>query len=633
MTPMFTVTVVPISRGSGISELTYYSSVAYPQGSFIYVPVRNTERLALVLRCDEVKKVKATLRNKSFALKKVRKQKSRQLVTQEFVRAVEKVAQKHAASVGAVLFSVIPKVLIELAESVGETEEITKPKLRGYIVPRLYQGLAKSRTEFYKTSIREAFAAGGSVFLMVPTIADGERVYKELCGGIEKYSYFLHRGVPKKKQQSIVEDVLQSEHPVLLIAPFQYLSLPRHDLVTVIVEREGSPLYRSRTRPFVDARTLAHEVAAEIGGQLFLADLPLRIESVHMRSLGEYEEIVTGDHRMHFPTKAEILNLQGSGTSEKKRFRVLDRELFDKIRDTGLHGGRTFLYVARRGLSPVTLCQDCGTVVKCAECGVSVVLHRGGGENHFLCHSCGALRHARERCSYCSSWRLGAFGIGTELVEQEVQETLPKREVFVISSDTVKTHKQADAVVKQFYNTPKSILVGTEMALPYLTKHVPLVGVASLDSLLSLASWNIYERIAATLTRLREIAGEELVVQTRCPEADVLRTVVAGNFSGFYKSELEMRKTLGYPRYTVLVKVSYTGKQEVVEQKIEEAVEHLKPYELIPFSRFLQVPGGKYMLHGFLRVERETWPDDELIARLRSLSPSYQVSVDPDSIL
>ncbi len=630
---MFTVTVVPISRGSNISELTYYSSVAYPQGSFIYVPVRSTERLALVLSCSEVKKVKATLRNRSFALKKVRKQKSKQLVTQEFVRAVETVAKKHAASVGAVLFSVVPKALMDFAESIGETVEVAKPKLRGYIVPRLYQGLAKSRVEFYKTSIREAFAAGGSVFLMVPTIADGERVQSELCNGIEKYSFFLHGGVSKKKQQTMVQNILQSEHPVLVIAPYQYLSLPRHDLVTVIVEREGSPLYRSRTRPFVDARVLAHELAAEIGGQLFLADLPLRIESVYMRSLGEYEEIVTGDHRMHFPTKVELLNLQGTTTSSDKRFQAIDGSLFDKIRDTGLHGGRTFLYVARRGLSPVTLCQDCGTVVKCNECGVSVVLHHGSSENHFLCHSCGALRHARERCSNCTSWRLAAFGIGTELVEQEVKEVLPKRDVFVISSDTVKTHKQADAVVQEFYKTPKSVLVGTEMALPYLTKHVPLVGVASLDSLLSLASWNIYERIAATLTRLREIAGEELVVQTRCPEAEVLRKVMSGNFSGFYKDELEVRKILGYPPYTVLLKVSYTGTQELVEQKMKEAVEHLKPYELILFSRFLQAPGGKHTLHGFLRVERESWPDAGLLDRLLSLPPSYQVSVDPDSIL
>ena len=102
---MFIVGVIPISRGSGISELTYYSAVEYPQGSFVYVLVRNTERFALVISCEEVKKVKASVRSKAFALKKIRRQVGRQLVTQEFIRAVEKVAEMSAASVGAVLFS------------------------------------------------------------------------------------------------------------------------------------------------------------------------------------------------------------------------------------------------------------------------------------------------------------------------------------------------------------------------------------------------------------------------------------------------------------------------------------------------------------------------------------------------
>ncbi len=352
-----------------------------------------------------------------------------------------------------------------------------------------------------------------------------------MAGGIERYSFIIHGVLGKNVQKERIKEILSCEHSVLIVATSSFLSLPRHDLTTIIVERESSPHYRSRARPFLDTRVLAHELAVQFGGQLFLADLPLRIESIYRRKLGEYEEIVTGHHRMHFKTRAEIINLQGVATSPKKTFRVINRDLLDRIRETGEHGGRTFLYVARRGLSPVTLCRDCGTVVTCNECGVSVVLHKGAEENHFLCHSCGSLRHARETCKNCRSWRLEAFGIGTELVERELNKILPDRTVITLSSDTAKTHTKTRKIIKDFYNTPKSILIGTEMALPYLVKHVPLVGVVSLDSLLSLASWNIYERIATTLTRLREVAGEELLLQTRRPEADILGTVISGNFA------------------------------------------------------------------------------------------------------
>lgn len=630
---MFVVVVAPVSRGTSVVELSYYSAIEYPLGSFINVPMRGKEKLALVISCESVKGVKGVLRKSNFALQKIRRQHARQYLTQQFVQAVKRTALHHGASVGSTLFSILPNALLMQEKVPSDTITLSKPKLRGYIVPRLYQGLTKARIDFYKTSIREAFAANGSVFVVTPTIADAVRIYTELSVGIEQYSFMVHSTLTEKVQREQVSKILSTEHPVFVVAPYHYLAIPRHDLSTIIIERENSPLYRSRNKPFIDARVLAHELAEELGGQLYLADLPLRVESIHRKDIGEYEEIVTGHHRTHFPTRAEICNLQGLASTAKLPFRALSKELIERVEDTEKNNGRTFLYVARRGLSPITLCGDCGTVVTCKECEASVVLHRGSEENHFLCHSCGALRHARERCKHCSSWRLEMYGIGTELVEKELRELYPEKPIFILSSDTVKSNKNAQAVISKFYNTPKSILVGTEMALPYLTHHVPFVGIVSLDSLLSLASWNVYERIAGILTRLREIAGEGLMLQTRRPEVGIIRTVLSGNFSGFYRSELRTRKSLGYPPYTVIIKISVEGNKESVSKKMHEITQALLPYELIIFSRMLKGARGKFLLHGFLRIGREEWPKEDLVARLYALPPSCTISVDPDSVL
>ncbi len=630
---MFVVSVIPVSRGIGIHELTYFSMKEYEPGSFITVPVRGKEKEAMVLSVEDVKNVKAKLRSNNYPLRKIKKQDAKQVVNSGFVEAVKKTARYHSASVGSVLFSVLPKSLMEFEETDFIKTEIQKPKLRGFIIPRVYQGLTGSRIEFYKTSIREAFAALGSVFIMVPTVADGEKVFNALFGGIEKYSFLIHGSLSKKKQKEEIKKILSSKHPVLIVGTPSFLSLPRHDLATIIVEREASGHYKSKVRPFVDSRILAYNMASLSGGQLFLADLPLSIESVYRKKIGDYEEIVTGNHRMTFKTRAKMLNLQDVPTPPKSTFRAVDDKLLERIEEIGEHGGRTFLYVARKGLSPITLCRDCGTAVTCNECGVSVVLHKGKEENHFLCHSCGHIRHAREVCKKCKSWRLEAYGIGTELVEKEIKNTFPGKDLFVVSGDTTNTHVKVKKKMDEFYSTPRSILIGTEMALPYFTKHIPLVGIVSFDSLLSLASWNIYERVASTLTRLREVAGEELLLQTRRPDASVLGMVMSGNFSGYYKNEMKIRKELGYPPYTVLIKISVTGEKNSVEEKMKKAAEFLLPYDLIMFSRFLKAPGGKYTLHGFLRIKREEWPDEELLNRLNKLSPSYVVAVNPESVL
>ena len=628
---MYIVRTIPITRGATAAELSYFSAVAYPPGAFVKAPLRGKQVEAVVLASNSVRATKSVVRTSSYALRKIPRQKVRVLVTPEYMKAMQETARFHAATTGAVLFSYLPKSLRALPEA--PVREGKRPRLRGFIVPRLYQDLAKGRVDFFRTTIREAFAAGGSAFVVVPTVADAERVYQELKTGIEQYTFMLHSALPQKAQSKRIQDIIESEHPVFIVATPSFLAIPRADLATIMVERESSSLYRGRTRPFVDARVVAHEFASALGGQLYLADLPVRIESIHRKQKNEYDEVVTGAHRMKFAVEANIVNMQGTATLPKEPFRSLSKELVERIARLGATGGQTVLYVARRGLSPVTLCRDCGTVVTCKECGASVVLHRGSKENYFLCHSCGSMRHARERCNHCHSWRLEALGIGTELVERELAARFPNRKVFVLSGDTVKTHAQAKQIRDAFYETPGSILLGTELVIPYLSAEVPLVGIVSLDSLLSLASWNIYERVASVLTRLRECARDEYLVQTRRPETPILAQVLSGNFSGFYKSELATRRELGYPPFTVIIKISVTGSQREIESLMQSAQSALAPYTLITFSRMLKAPGGKFSLHGFVRVDRETWPDDTLIGKLLALPPSYTIIVDPESVL
>lgn len=629
---MYTVRVIPLARATQVDELTYFSGTEYPLGSLIMVPMRSKEIQGVVIGCEPVRNAKTALRTSSFALRKVRRQQPLGSLLPEFISAAEKCARYHVSTTGAVLFQYATKQLLGALVPVTPTST-KRPRLRGFIVPRLYQGLFESRVEFYRTAVREAFAAGGSVLLVAPTVADATRMHASLVSGIDQFTFLITGAQTGRIQKERIQSALTTAHPVLIVTTAGFLALPRHDLTTIIVEREGSSLHRQRTRPFVDTRVMAHHLAENLGGQLFLADLPLRIESIYRRELGEYEEVVSGHHRMHFDAPAHIISLKGERREPKKPFYSIGGELRIHIRDTTYAGGRVLLYVARRGLSPITLCGDCGTTVTCNECGASVVLHKGSEENHFLCHACGTLRHARERCKSCQSWRLEALGIGSELVANEIAAAFPTLPVLTLSSDTAKSHGAVERMVQTFYETPRCILVATELALPYLSQAVPLVGVVSLDSLLSLASWNIYEKVAATLTRLHELASSELLLQTRHPDTDILSTVLSGNFSGFYRSELRARKELGYPPYTVIIKVSTVGTEEEVTKRIDDATETLKPYELIPFARMLRAPGGKFSLHGFLRIARESWPDEELLGKLRSLPMSYTIMVDPDSIL
>lgn len=627
-TAMFTVDVLPLTQSRTAHACTYFSAVSYPIGAIVSVPMRTKEVRAIVSNVRDAREVRSSVRAASYPLRKIRQQTPHASLTAAYFEAILKTAEQHAVSPSALFARYVPNVFRDLV-GVGHTNGPTKPRMRGHIVPRVFQGLFEHRCEFYKSTIREAFASGGSIAIVAPTIIEAESLYETLRGGIERYAVLLHSGFTAATQKKLVRAALEESHPILFVTTPAFLGLPRNDLCAIALEHEASDMYRARNHPVIDQRTLALEYANALGGQMYLADLPLSIESVYRKECGEYEEVVTGHHRFRFNAEACILSQAGLARPPKQRFRAVGAELRTHIGSAIAEGERVFLYVARRGLSPVTLCGDCGTVVTCAECGASVVLHSGETGNHFMCHSCGAVRSARERCAHCTSWRLETLGIGIEQVVREVRAGLPNTTVYELSSDTAPSHRDALCTANDFANTPASILVGTELSLPYIRHSVPVVAVVSLDSLLSLANWNIYERITGTLTRLHEMATRSFLLQTRHPDTNIFSLALNGNFSGFYRSELAMRKRMGYPPYTVLIKLTVTGTESQTRDIMHQVSERLAIHRFAIYPQVLKVTGGKIQMHGFLRIGRSSWPDKRLIETLSTFPPIVQVTVNP----
>ncbi len=629
---VFTIRVIPIARGVGKEELTYFAPHEVRPGMVIEVPLRKKQVPALVVVCEPVHVSKAELRTGAFTLRRIGRKEPRKVVSAAFIQAARDVATWHVMPTGAVLSAFIPSVVLSAPKkAVASAPPPERPAEN--LIGKVLQAPRARRLDFYRTLTREAFARGASAFLIAPTIVEATRLFEDLERGIGEYAFLLTSALSKSEYLARHELVLAHEHPVLLVGTPSALSNPRHDLGLIMLEREASPLYRLPVRGGPDARLLARYLAKHRKAELVRADLPLSIHGIHARDTGKVEEIVTGHHRTTFSSKAYLLDQTGTSKApDQAPWKAVSRTLIDELTSHTTRNHPCFLYVARRGLSPITVCRDCGAAVECHECGASVVLHKGKEENYFLCHSCGAMRHAREVCKVCRSWRLESLGIGVELVERELREALPKNvPIHTLSSDSAKTHIMALRIAQQFHDFG-GVLIGTELALPYLSE-VPFSAVVSLDALLSFPSWTTYERIASILTRMRELSGETLLVQTRRPETNILRYVLEGNFSAYYKQELLLRKKFGYPPFSTLIKVTASGTERQVADMMERAKETLAPYDLVTLSHFLRSGEGGVLLHGFLRVPRATWPDHTLIHHLRSLPPHLSIVVDPETVL
>ncbi len=626
--------VIPIAKAISKETLTYFSAASIPLGSVAHIPLRNKKIYGIVVSSQPVSSKKGEIKNLSYQIKKIDAVHEKTFLLPEFIKSAEKIAEYTASSTGAVLSALVPKVLVESVRSLGEPkvrERVSNPHIL------VLQASDEERYAMYKSYIREEFARSGSVFFVLPTIEDIKNAKKSLEKGIEKYTYIFHNELSKKEIVETWNNVVSSEHPILVLCTGSFLCVPRHDLGTIIVENESSRGYTGHVRPYIDVRKAAEIIAHTYGVKLIFGDMALRIETVWKQKNDVYTELSTLKFRSLSSTESALIDARRPKNAPSKKFDILTPALKELVRQNKEHNELLFLFCGRKGLAPLSVCHDCGETVTCEECGAPVTTYskRSGSEtmHMFVCNKCGTKRSAHEICKRCGSWNLQTLGIGIETVEKELKTLFPDTTVFVMDKNSVKTHKQAVALADKFYDHPGSILLGTEMALTYLNKKVNNAGVVSLDAFFAIPDFRINEKIMHILLSLRTMAEQALIVQTRQPEQSVFEYALKGNLSDFYREEIALRKNLGYPPFQTFIKVSREGKKVEARKAMEEAKKFLAPYDVSLFESFHKKTDTNYIVHGLIVLPADEWVDKTLLAKLKALPPDFQIKIDPDSLL
>ncbi len=636
------VTVIPIGRGIGKDTLTYFTNKDAPLGSIVSIPLRKKIAYGLVIENKNAETLKTELKSLSYSIKKIEGIETRKFISNAFIRGAQKIADYNAGSVGSVLSSLIPSVVLEeSAELPFEEKEISKGV---FFETLLLQSDDPERYATYRSLIREEFAKGRSVFFCLPTTEDLLNARVILEKGIENYTHVLHSGFSKKEIVSTWKKIVNETHPTLIIATGSFLSLPKNDLGTIVLEKESSRAYKMQTRPYLDIRSSVEILAKEMNVRLVLGDMLLRSETLweekNPSKTRPYAELAPLKFRSLTSAICEIEHMKLPQDMKKKEFTLFSKKLKEILSQTIENNEQTFLFCGRKGLYPVTVCSDCGTVVVCKNCNAPVVLYSkngilktGGKGNLFVCNHCGERREADELCIHCKGWRLNPLGIGVERVAQEIETMLPKAKIFIMDKEHVKTHKQAVKTREEFYNTPGSIMIGTEMALTYLNQKVENCAVVSLDSYFSIPDYQINEKIFHILLEMRNITEKHFLIQTRQPDTKIFELAAKGNLIDFYRDEIKERKEIGYPPFATYIKISIEGEKVPVKKEMQEISQFMKPYELSIFDAFNPSNSGKHLVHALISLPKGEWVDMILLEKLRMIQPHCSVRVDPATLL
>ncbi|QHA36100.1 primosomal protein N' [Rossellomorea marisflavi] len=433
----------------------------------------------------------------------------------------------------------------------------------------LFGVTGSGKTEIYLQSIQRVLERGKEAIVLVPEIALTPQMVNRFKGRFGDEVAVLHSGLSSGEKYDEWRKIERKEVRVVVgarsavFAPFENLGI-------IIIDEEHETSYKQEENPRYHARDVAIWRSEYHGCPVVLGSATPSLESFARASKGVYTRLNLSKRMNEGPLPSVDIVDMREELREGNRS-MFSRTLFEKLEDRLSKGEQTVLFLNRRGHSSFIMCRDCGYVVQCPNCDISLTYHRFS--NGMKCHYCGYEERVPETCPECTSEHIRYFGTGTQKVEEELTKLLPQARIIRMDVDTTTRKGSHERLLTSFGEGKADILLGTQMIAKGLDfPNITLVGVLSADTMLHIPDFRSAEKTFQLLTQVSGRAGRhslpgEVVIQTYTPEHYSVELASNHDYERFYDQEMVMRKMGSYPPfyYISLVTISHEDLMKVVD--------------------------------------------------------------------
>ena len=417
------------------------------------------------------------------------------------------------------------------------------------MTPCLIKGVTGSgKTEVYMEIIQHVLSKGREVIVLIPEISLTYQTIMRFYAKFGNVVSVINSRLSKGEKYDRFELAAQGRIKIM-VGPRSALFTPFNNLGAVIIDEEHESAYQSETIPRYHARETAIELARMTGAKVIMGSATPSLEAFNRCRSGIYK-LYRLDNRAGNATipDVDVVDLRdemkkGNRTMFSTKLKSLMQEKLDA-------GEQIMLFLNRRGYQGFINCRDCGNVIQCPHCDVSLTLH---GRNRLVCHYCGYETVFNHICPKCGSKYIGAFKAGTEKVEEETRKIFPHASVLRMDLDTTSGKEGHRNILEKFASHEADILIGTQMIVKgHDFADVTLVGILLADMSLHCSDYRAAEITFDLLTQAAGRAGRgdrkgNVVIQTYDPEHYSIVHAAGQDYDAFYHEEMGYRELMGYP--------------------------------------------------------------------------------------
>lgn len=444
-----------------------------------------------------------------------------------------------------------------------DQEKVVSSVINGSPDTFLIHGVTGSgKTEVYMEIIDYYLSLGKSSIVLVPEISLTPQMVNRFRARFGDKIAALHSALSDGEKYDEWRRIVKGEVSIVIGARSAIFA-PLKDIGVIIIDEEHSDSYKqSDPNPRYNAKDIAilrgeyHNCSVVFGSATPSLEVMARAKKGVFKLLCLPNRV----NGKSLPT-VEIIDMNQEMKTSRGHFSV---QLINSIDETLKRCEQVILLLNRRGYSNFITCKSCGYTFKCPNCDITLTYHKSS--NTLRCHYCGYGEKVYDKCPSCGENSLNRLGVGTQKVEEELNNIFPSARVLRMDYDTTSRKGMHEEMINSFKNHEYDILLGTQMVAKGLDfSLVTLVGVINADTSLNIPDFRSSENTFSLLSQVAGRSGRsdksgKVVIQTFNPDHYAISLVKNHDYLSFYEKEMSIRRQLKYPPYFYLCNIRISGK-------------------------------------------------------------------------
>ena len=464
--------------------------------------------------------------------------------------------------IGQVQPSTPKKLTAEQAQATNAVDQAIDEKQAATF---LLEGVTGSgKTEVYLQIIQHALAQGKSALMLVPEISLTPQIVRQFKARFGDQVALLHSALSDGERYDEWRRIEKGDAQVVVGARSAIFA-PIKNLGVIIMDEEHETSYKQEDMPRYHARDVAQWRGQYHHCPVVLGSATPSLESRARAQKGVYQwlRLTKRINGKDLP-QVQLVDMRQAGRYAPTT--DISQELATEIQKKLALNEQVVLMLNRRGYSSFLMCRECGEVIKCPNCDISLTYHKD--TNSLKCHYCGHEEPVPQVCPNCHSKAVRYFGTGTQRVEKELTELFPTARILRMDVDTTRRKGAHERILDEFGKHHADILLGTQMIAKGLDfPNVTLVGVLNADTSLGLPDFRASERTFQLLTQVSGRAGRaekegNVLIQTYNPDHYAIQYAQRQDYEHFFGKEMQVRHQGGYPPYYYTIQITASARTE-----------------------------------------------------------------------